>query len=120
MRAIAKAGGMTVRAVAGTHSVMLAMDLSEAARRGCLGFAIQRTDHDEDEKYWMRGMKVFAGKGPPLARGQDVSSREHPFQAFQWFDYTAKPGHRYTYRVIATAGTWRSAPVTTTFTPAAC
>jgi phosphatidylserine/phosphatidylglycerophosphate/cardiolipin synthase-like enzyme len=105
MRAIAKAGGMTVRAVAGTHSVTLAMDLSEAARRGCLGFAIQRTDHDEKEKYWMRGMKVFAGKGPPLARGQDVSSREHPFQAFQWFDYTAKPGHRYTYRVVAMGGT---------------
>src|SRR5262249_17503470 len=31
-------------------------------------------------------------------------SHEHPFQAFQWADYTAEPDQRYTYRVIPMTG----------------
>ncbi|MBS1942403.1 MAG: hypothetical protein JST38_16160 [Bacteroidetes bacterium] len=33
-----------------------------------------------------------------------MNSHQHPFQAFQWADYTAKPGYRYTYRVIPMFG----------------
>src|SRR4029079_10148135 len=39
----------------------------------------------------------------PLAGGQ-YSSLVHPFQTFQWADYSAKPGYRYTYRVVALYG----------------
>lgn len=104
MRARNQVAGCTVAVVAGTHTVMLAMDFGDAARPGCLGFAIQRVDHTEDETVWMRGQKTFANAATSVAPGQDVSSREHPFQAFQWFDYTAKPGYRYTYRVIPLYG----------------
>src|SRR6478736_7219906 len=49
--------GLTVQAVAGTHTVLLGFDLDDPA--GCLGFAIHRTDHTEGEARWLRGMKTF-------------------------------------------------------------
>jgi hypothetical protein len=85
--------GLTVNAVAGTHVVMLGLDLSDAKRKNCLGFAIQREDHTEDERYWMSGTKTFEATDPNLGPGGQVSSHEHPFQTFQWSDYSAKPEH---------------------------
>lgn len=43
-----------------------------------------------------------------------------PGTASSFTDGPLVAGTTYTYRVIATAGTWRSAPITTTYTPAAC
>ena len=97
--------GFTVNAIAGTHVVLLGFDLAEAERQGCLGFAIQREDHTEDERYWLKGMKTFQATDPGLGPGGEVSSRNHPFQTFQWADYSAKPEHEYTYRVVALHGT---------------
>src|SRR5438445_4677220 len=39
--------GLSVRATAGTHTVLLGFDLVDPA--GCLGFGIHRTDHTEEE-----------------------------------------------------------------------
>jgi hypothetical protein len=104
MRVRKVAKGLTVNAIAGTHVVYFGLDLAEAKRAGCLGFAIQREDHTEDERYWMRGMKTFEATNPHPAPGVDVSSRDHPFQTFQWADYTAKPDHEYTYRTLPLYG----------------
>jgi hypothetical protein len=104
MRNSKKTQGITVNAIAGTHVVALGLDLSEAKRKGCLGFAIQREDRTEDERYWMSGMKTFAATDPGLGPGGQVSSREHPFQSFQWADYSAKPEHDYVYTVIPLYG----------------
>jgi hypothetical protein len=98
-------GGLTVNAIAGTNMVYFGLDLAEAKRKGCLGFAIQREDHTEDEKVWMRGMKTFEVTLPEPDPGVLVSSREHPFQSFQWADYSAKPGYEYTYTTIPLYGT---------------
>jgi phosphatidylserine/phosphatidylglycerophosphate/cardiolipin synthase-like enzyme len=95
--------GVTINAIAGTNVVTLGLNLTEAARQNCLGFAIQREDHTEDEKYWMTGTKAFAATNPGL--GGQVSSRQHPFQTFQWADYSAKPDHDYTYTAIPLSGT---------------
>src|SRR5215212_8153627 len=96
--------GLTVNAIAGTNVVYFGLDLAEAQRKGCLGFAIQREDHTEDEKTWMRGMKTFEETLPEPDPGVLVSSREHPFQSFQWADYSAKPGYEYTYTTIPLYG----------------
>ena len=96
--------GLTVNAVAGTHVVTLGLDLSDHRRKDCLGFAIQREDHVEDEKYWMLGMKTFEATDPGLGPGGQVSSRQHPFQSFQWADYSAKPDYDYTYNVVPLYG----------------
>jgi len=104
MRAKNQGNGLTVQLVAGTNTVMVAIDMDDTTRRGCLGFAIQRTDHTEDEKAWMRGQKVFEATGGG-AKSDDASSRKQPFQAFQWSDFTAKPEHDYTYDVVPMYGT---------------
>ena len=105
MRLRVSEDGLTVNAIAGTHVVALGLNLSASPRRGCLGFSIQRTDHTEQETTWLRGMKTFADTDPGVGPGGSVSSREHPFQAFQWADYAAKPEHDYTYTVVPYYGT---------------
>lgn len=102
MRKRAK-GLVNVHAISGTSVVFLAFDMKETDAKGLMGFAIQRTDLVEDEKVWLRGIKTFA-KARPTASIEDVSSLEHPFQDFQWADYTAKPGYRYRYRVVPMYG----------------
>ena len=96
--------GLTVNAIAGTNVVYLGVDLDPPNRKGCLGFAVQREDHTENEKSWMRGVKTFETSGPPPDAGVMVSSRAHPFQSFQWADYSAKPDHDYTYTVLPLYG----------------
>ena len=94
--------GLTVRAIAGSHTVLVCWDLENP--KGCLGFGIHRTDHTENEAYWLRGLKTFASVVPIVAPGMDYSLGDHPIQGFQWGDYTAKPEHDYTYRVVAFGG----------------
>lgn len=104
MRVTHKQSGMLVQAVAGTHVVLLGWDLCEPHRcKGLLGFAIQREDQTEGETYWLRGMKTFASS-TPLAPGGDASTHEQPLQSFQWGDYSAKPAHRYCYRIVPLYG----------------
>lgn len=97
--------GLSVRAISGTHVVFLAFDLSPAARRGCLGFAIRRHDKTEGEEYWLDGVKTFEGVGPAPGPGVKVSTLQHPLQGFQWADYAAKAGYKYEYEVIPMYGT---------------
>ncbi len=104
MRQKRTSDGLTVNAIAGTHVVTLGLDLADERRPYCLGFAIQREDHTEGERYWMSGMKTFAATDPGLGPGGQTSSRSHPFQSFQWADYSAKPAHDYSYRVTALYG----------------
>ncbi len=96
-------GLVRVRAISGTHVVFLAFDMKEADINGLLGFSIQRTDYSEDETVWLKGNKTFASVRASTGL-EDASSNEHPFQAFQWADYSVKPGYRYRYRVIPRYG----------------
>jgi len=91
-----------VQAIAGTHTVLLGLDLADP--RGCLGFAVRRVDHTEGETSWLRGMKTFATLVPEPPPGSEYSTAEHPIQGFQWGDYSAKPDHEYTYEVSAMGG----------------
>ncbi len=97
------AGVVTVRAISGTHVVFLAFSMKESDAKDLMGFAIQRTDLTEKETWWLKGNKTFASIRPSTGI-EDASSHEHPFQAFQWADYSAKPGYRYSYRVIPMVG----------------
>lgn len=105
MRASKTNQGLTVRAVAGTYVVLLAMHMDKSLCSGHLGFGIHRTDHTENEAYWLEGMKSFEETDPKLAPGSKYPTNKHPIQGFTWSDFTAKPGHRYTYKVVAFKGT---------------
>ncbi|MBI4594100.1 MAG: hypothetical protein HY728_07770, partial [Candidatus Rokubacteria bacterium] len=96
---------MSVRAIAGTHVVLLGMNLPKEECPGLLGFAIRRRDHTEGEVYWLRGYKTFESVEPHPATGVSYSTRKHPIQGFTWSDFSAKPGYDYTYEVVALRGT---------------
>jgi len=96
--------GVTINAVAGCHVVMLGLDVAPAQLPGFLGFAIRRHDPVEGETFWMKGTKTFQTVEPFPTAGEQFSSRHHPFQTFQWADYSAKPDRDYTYDVVAMYG----------------
>ena len=104
MRKRVSNGGLTVNAVAGSFVVVLGLNISQAKRSGLRGFAIRRKDANESEVYWMQGMKVFESVEPHPTPGVQYSSHDHPFQSFQWSDYSAKPGYTYVYTVVAMYG----------------
>jgi hypothetical protein len=104
MRVRTVAGGLTVNAVAGCYVVVLGINIDDALRPGLRGFAIQREDEVEGETFWMKGMKTFHSVEAHPAAGEQFSSLVHPFQSFQWADYSAKPGYTYVYTVVAMTG----------------
>ena len=105
MRKQVRDNGLVVHGIAGTHVVLLGWDvLEDGAKEGLLGFAIQRTDHVEGDVRWLRGMKTFPDASPSLPAGGTASSHDQPIQSFQWADYAAKPGRRYTYLIVPMYG----------------
>lgn len=103
MRKKEKRGPLSVQAIAGAYVVLLGIDMEEERSRGVLGFAIERTDHTNNDRVdWLQGFKTFEASG--LARGTLVSTKDHPIQAFMWADFTTRRAHEYTYRVVAMRG----------------
>ena len=104
MRRRATKNGLTLQVTAGAYVVMLGMNMNKASCKGFKGFAIHRTDHEDEEAAWMSGLKTFEATDPGLGPGAKYSTRDHPIQGFTWSDFAAKPGRRYTYRVLALRG----------------
>jgi hypothetical protein len=105
VRATGSSDGLSVRIMAGNHAVFLGFDLADDARAGCLGFALNRTDHTENEAYWLSGFKTFRSVVPNPSLTAIYSSDQQPVQNLWWGDYSAKPAHSYTYRVVPVYGT---------------
>ena len=98
---------ISVRAISGNHVVILAWDMKPEATPGLLGFAIERSEIRVGtvvEHYWLRGIKRFEDKDKGVVAGTPLPTSEHPVQSFQWGDYSVKPGHEYTYRVVPVYG----------------
>ncbi|MGH2580071.1 MAG: phospholipase D-like domain-containing protein [Actinomycetota bacterium] len=104
MRRRVEGGGLAVQAIAGTHSVFLAFDVDSSLRPNLLGFSLFREDHREQERYWLSGFKTFRSVVPFPDPATKYSTRDHPLQTFQWGDFSAKPGYRYTYLVVPRFG----------------
>jgi phosphatidylserine/phosphatidylglycerophosphate/cardiolipin synthase-like enzyme len=104
MRVREKKGGISAHAIAGTYVVLLGFNATPAKRKGLLGFAIQRTDLQEKEQYWLKGFRTFQETDPNPPPGSLVSTLEHPIQGFLWGDYTAKPDRDYIYKIVPVYG----------------
>ncbi|NEI06152.1 hypothetical protein GUK34_15115 [Rhizobium leguminosarum] len=104
MRKKVSSDGITVNAIGGSYVVLLGWTIDEPKRAGLRGFAIRRTDFQEEEVYWMKGSKTFETVQPHPAPGEQFSSLSHPFQSFQWADYSAKPDRDYEYEIVALYG----------------
>ncbi len=97
-------GKLSVNAIAGSHVVLLGMNLPKEECPGLLGYAIRRHDQTEGEVYWLGAYKTFESVEPHPARGVLYSTRRHPIQGFTWSDFSAKPGYDYTYEIVALRG----------------
>lgn len=95
MRTKPVGNGIRARAIAGIHTVLIALDVAPGKQDGLLGFAIRR--EGAGEKYWLKGVKVFPSVVPNPPQGAQYSTLDHPVQSLIWGDYTAKPGTRYKY-----------------------
>ncbi|MBZ9763367.1 phospholipase D-like domain-containing protein [Mesorhizobium sp. CA8] len=100
MRAKASKDGLTLRVITGTSNAVLAMDLTDAKRQGCLGFTIERTDLDTGDRRWLPNMLRFPSDPDP----KSVTTARAPLQTFRWGDYTIESGKRYRYRAVARYG----------------
>jgi hypothetical protein len=64
-----KQDGYILYAVAGTNVVSFGIDFRDADTNGLLGFAAERHDITEGERYFMKGFKVFKEIFPDKAPG---------------------------------------------------
>ena len=103
-------GEFSVRAVAGTHTVLMATTCPEARLNGFRGFAFWRSvaGHTGDARP-LRSLKVFKSVVPnpkKLVNGKPPVFRtdEHPVQSFLWSDYTAEPATAYTFKIVPMYG----------------
>jgi phosphatidylserine/phosphatidylglycerophosphate/cardiolipin synthase-like enzyme len=109
MRVSASSGGKAdfkAKAIAGTHTVLLALDCVEPRRKDLKGFAFQReiVGPGGSGPKFLRSQKVFKSVVPDPKNAQDPAdpskharfyTDKFPVQSFLWGDYAASPGTKY-------------------------
>jgi phosphatidylserine/phosphatidylglycerophosphate/cardiolipin synthase-like enzyme len=90
-------GGLQIFAVAGTNTVSFGVRATATARKGLLGFSIERVDGASGHREWVHGYKVFRSIIPNPTPKTVVSTFDHPIQSLVWDDFTAIPAHSYEY-----------------------
>jgi phosphatidylserine/phosphatidylglycerophosphate/cardiolipin synthase-like enzyme len=88
---------LSVHAIAGTEAVLLAVNVSDAAREGLLGFTIAKHEEKGGRQYPLRGGRTFKD----VHGDKDVAN---VIQSFAWSDYVVAPGETYTYTVVPQYG----------------
>lgn len=92
-----KQAGFQVFAVTGINTVSFGIDATAAAMKGLLGFAVERIDPQENQRYFMPGFKVFPSVIPSPDENTRPSTYDHPVQSLVWDDFTGKSGRTYEY-----------------------
>ncbi|MEN3331633.1 MAG: hypothetical protein V7641_998 [Blastocatellia bacterium] len=114
MRVIANKGKFRAKVIAGTHTVLVALDCDESSRQGLMGFAFKREVVGKGGAKWLRSQKVFKSIVPnpkealdpkDPTKQQRFSTWEHPVQSFLWGDYTAMPDTNYKFTIVPMYGT---------------
>ena len=103
MRARNNVNPLELYAVAGTHTVVLSMDM-KTKPAGLLGFALERKDEKNGKLIWLYGQKCFAGVIQNPVPGQQYPTHLHPVQSFLWKDFTAEPNRAYSYKITPMFG----------------
>lgn len=89
--------------VAGTHTVVLSLDMKNKPT-ALLGFAFERKDQASGKRIWLYGQKCFKSVISDPVPGQQYPTHLHPVQSFLWKDFTADPDHAYSYKVTPVFG----------------
>ena len=94
---------LRVKVIAGTHVVLMALDMDEETRKGLRGFAVKRGVKGGPQE-WLRGTKYFEELVPKPDPHDDYASRDQPFQTFLWSDYRAEPDTAYDFTIVPLYG----------------
>jgi phosphatidylserine/phosphatidylglycerophosphate/cardiolipin synthase-like enzyme len=116
MRVSGGDGDFKAKAIAGTHTVLIALDCPEARRNGLKGFAFQReiVGPGSTGPKFLRSQKVFKSVVPDPKNAHDPAdpgkpaafyTDKFPVQSFLWGDYAASPKTRYRFVVQPMYGT---------------
>jgi len=92
-----KVGGFRVFAVAGVNTISFGIEATTKAKKGLLGFSVERFDPQKNERFTMPGFKVFKSVIPNPGPHLQVSTFDQPVQSFLWDDFTAGADHAYEY-----------------------
>ncbi|MEM7174032.1 MAG: phospholipase D-like domain-containing protein [Bacteroidota bacterium] len=96
---------LSLQIIAGSHTVLLSMNMEKHFTKNLLGFAIQRKDHSTGHLVWLKTPETFEPcKDYSTAGLTKPPAYINPIQAFLWGDYTVLPCHTYTYTVMALYG----------------
>ncbi|WP_309608333.1 phospholipase D-like domain-containing protein [Flavobacterium sp.] len=95
---------LTVTAICGTTCCLLSFHIDVKKTKGLLGFAIEREDKTENEKYFLKGFKYFEETRLTAGNEQLFTTFEQPIQSFLWEDFTVKAKHEYVYSIIPVFG----------------
>lgn len=113
MRVVKSEGDFRVKAIAGTHTVLIALNCAAERRAGLMGFAFKRAGGGNTEPKWLRSLKVFKSTVPDPKKARDpkdpsqpmrFSTWEFPIQSFLWGDYTAEPDTLYKFTIVPMQG----------------
>src|SRR4051794_21322106 len=110
MRGIGGDGDFKAKAIAGTHTVLMALDCAEPRRKGLKGFAFQRevAGSASTSPKFLRSQKVFKSLVPDPKNAHDPAdptrparfyTDKFPVQSFLWGDYAASPATTYRFTV---------------------
>jgi len=99
MRSFAQDNKLSVNAIAGSHVVLLGMNVEQDKIDKLLGFAIKCKNNSSGETYWLPGIKTFEDVLPNPKPGELQSSNKHPIQAFIWGDYFVEPDNEYIFTI---------------------
>jgi phosphatidylserine/phosphatidylglycerophosphate/cardiolipin synthase-like enzyme len=108
MRISEKNRDFSVKAIAGTHTVLLVLNCTETRRKGLKGFAFQREIVGAAGRgpNFLRSQKVFKSVVPDPKNAHDPAdptkparfyTDKFPVQSFLWGDYAASPGTTYRF-----------------------
>jgi phosphatidylserine/phosphatidylglycerophosphate/cardiolipin synthase-like enzyme len=107
-------GDFNALAIAGTHTILLALNCKDVRRKGLLGFSIQRAiDGAPGGARWLRSLKVFKSIVPDPKNAHDTAdptkparfyTSDYPVQSFLWGDYGASPGKTHQFRILPRYG----------------
>ena len=79
MRVIKENGDFRVKAIAGTHTVLIALDCKDKARKDLAGFAMKReVSGAATPAKWLKATKVFKSLVPVPDPHKVYSSLDHP------------------------------------------
>ena len=101
MRKYKSNGKISAQIYAGTHVALLGLNVSSEARKGLLGFTIEKKGARSNKFKALRG-------GPRYFKNLDDlpnnDSSVTPIQSMMWADYTLGPGKAYEFRVTPVYG----------------